>query len=270
MPEIPDLETIRRFLSERLSELTVEEVEVRFPWLVRSTDGLDSLVGHGFTGVRRYGKFLMFDTDDDRVLLVNPMLSGRFSWAGPAEQRQPGTCIALSFSGGQQLRYSDARRMGRWYLVAAGELDSVPGFGEQGPDALEVDEETFLALLARRRGQLKNTLTNQQFVAGIGNAYSDEILWEAGLHPHRRGNTLEDDDRRRLYGAMRSTFEWASTALEAQVRDRLQQREGEWREHLRVHRREGEPCLRCGESIRGQARGGRETNYCLKCQPLTL
>ena len=270
MPEIPDLEALRTFLTERLAGRTVEDVEVRFPWLVRSVDGLERLVGRRFDSVRRRGKFLIFETDDGRLLVVNPMLTGRFTWAEPAERRRPGTCVTLAFSGGNELRYSDARRMGRWYIVAAGDLDSVPQFAELGPDALEIDEETFVARLASRRGQIKNTLTNQKFIAGIGNAYADEILWEAGLHPHRRGSTMDDDDRRRLYRAMRSTFEWAIPLLEEQVRERLYQRNDEWREHLRVHRQEGEPCPRCGDQVKGQTRSGRETNYCLKCQPLQL
>ena len=269
MPEIPDLEAIRWFMDRHLRGRTVEQVEVRFPWLVRSVEGLDSLAGHAFTGVRRTGKFLILETDDARLLVVNPMLTGRFAWADPGERQRSTTCIALSFAGGEQLRYSDARRMGRWYLVAAGALDEVPQFAELGPDALEGDEETFVARLSRRRGQLKNTLTNQQFVAGIGNAYSDEVLWEAGLHPHRKGSTLDEPDRRRLYRAMRTTFERAMPVLREHVRDGLRQRNEEWREHLRVHRRAGEPCPRCGEPIRDQTRGGRETDYCLKCQPLT-
>ncbi len=270
MPEIPDLEVIRGFLSGRLRDRAVEAVESSVPWLIRSGGGLDGLVGHGFTGVRRRGKFLMLDIDDERVLVVNPMLSGRFTWAEAGERPRPGSGVTISFSGGARLCYADARRMGRWYLVGADDLDSVPGFGELGPDALEVEEQAFVEALARRRGQLKNTLTNQRFVAGIGNAYADEILWEAGFHPHRRGSTLDEADRLRLHRAMRATFEWALPILEQQVHDGLHQREDEWREHLRVHRREGEPCPRCGTPIRAQVRGGRETNYCLKCQPLEL
>ncbi len=270
MPEVPDLEAIRGFLSGRLRDRAVEAVETRFPWLIRSTEGLDSLVGHGFGDVRRRGKFLMLDSDDGRVLVVNPMLSGRFTWAEAGERPRPGSCVTISFAGGAWLCYADARRMGRWYLVGADDLDSVPGFAEVGPDALEVDEQAFAEALARRRGQLKNTLTNQRFVAGIGNAYADEMLWEAGLHPHRRGSTLDEAGRRRLYRAMRATFERALPILERRVRDGLHQRDDEWREHLLVHRREGAPCPRCGAPIRGQLRGGRETNYCLKCQPLEL
>ena len=271
MPEIPDLEAIRGFLGPRIQGNTVVALDAPVPWLVRTgRDGLESLVGHEFADVRRYGKFLLFATDDERLLVINPMLTGRFQWMQAEQPRRQGTCVVLAFEDGHELRYTDARRMGRWYLVPVAELSSVPQFGELGPDALEVDEETFLKRLRRHSGQIKSTLTNQKFIAGIGNAYSDEILWEAGLHPHRRRATMDEDDQRRLYQAMRSTLEWARPVLEAQVADGLDQRNEEWRSHLRVHRKAGEPCPRCGEPVKGQTRGGSETDYCLHCQPLAF
>jgi formamidopyrimidine-DNA glycosylase len=270
VPEIPDLEAIRGFLNRHIPGLLVERVELRYPWLVRSVGGLQPLVGHGFVEVTRRGKFLCFEVDDGRLLVVNSMLTGRFSWAQPPERRRPGTCLTLAFAGGDELRYSDGRRMGRWYLVAPDALAEVPQLAELGPDALGVDEETFLVRLQRHRGQIKNTLTNQKFIAGIGNAYSDEILWQAGLHPHRRAATMDEDERRALYAAMQETFQWAIPLLREQVRERLYQRNEEWRAHLRVHRKGGEPCPRCGEPVKAQVRSGRETDYCLRCQPLAL
>ena len=271
MPEIPDLEAIRRFLEPRLRGNALAAVEARIPWLVRTgAAALDTLVEHELPAVRRHGKFLLFATDDERLLVVNPMLTGRFHWAEPAERRRPLTALVLSFADGHQLRYSDARRMGRWYLVPADALATVPQFAVLGPDALAVDEDTFVQRLARHRGQIKSTLTNQQFIAGIGNAYADEILWEAGLHPHRRRSTMSEEDQRRLYRAMRSTLAWALPILAAEVAERLYQSNEEWRDHLRVHHRLDQPCPRCGEPIHGQVRGGSETNYCLHCQPLVL
>jgi formamidopyrimidine-DNA glycosylase len=271
MPEIPDLEAIRYFLEPRLRGNSVRSAEVRLPWLVRTgADGLATLVGHEFVTVHRHGKFLLFATDDDRLLVVNPMLTGRFQWAEPPERKRPMTALVLAFEDEHELRYSDQRRMGRWYLVPTAELESVPQMADLGPDALAVDEETFVARLRRHPGQIKATLTNQKFIAGIGNAYSDEILWEAGLHPHRRRATMTDEDLRRLYHAMRSTLEWGIPILEAEVADRLYQRNEEWRDHLRVHRKADQPCPKCGTPIRSQIRGGSETNYCLHCQPLDL
>jgi formamidopyrimidine-DNA glycosylase len=269
VPEIPDLEAIRGFLAPRLRGNPVTGAKLSVPWLVRTgAEGVQSLVGHEFADVRRYGKFLLLATDDERLLVVNPMLTGRFQWAEPADKKRANTALVLSFEDGHELRYSDARRMGRWYLVPLSGLMTVPQFDELGPDALEVDEETFLKRLRRHSGQIKSTLTNQKFIAGIGNAYSDEILWEAMVHPHRRRSTMDEDEQRRLYHAMRSTLEWARPILEAEVGDRLYQDNDEWRSHLRVHRKGGQPCPRCGNEVKSQVRGGSETNYCLHCQPL--
>jgi formamidopyrimidine-DNA glycosylase len=269
MPEIPDLEAIRGFLEPRLRGNPVTDAEAALPWLVRTgADGMRTLAGHEFVAAHRRGKFLLFPTDDGRVLVVNPMLTGRFQWALPQERRRGRTAVQLSFADGHQLRYWDERRMGRIYLVPIEELPGVPQMAELGPDALEIDEAAFLERLRAKRGQLKSVLTSQEFIAGIGNAYADEILWEAQLHPHRKAATLSDEERRRLYRAIRSTLEWAIPILEAEVRERLDQRKEEWRAHLRVHRRQGEACPRCGERIGGQERAGRETNYCVRCQPL--
>lgn len=269
MPELPDLEAIAGFLRARLPGSPIATVETTLPWLVRTgSGGLQSLIGHRLVDVQRRGKFLLVPTDDDRVLVVNPMLTGRFTWADADERAPAGTAISIGFADGHVLRYRDARRMGRWYLVPADAVEEVPGIVELGPDALAVGEDEFVQRLRRHPGQLKSALTNQRFIAGIGNAYADEILWEAGIHPHRRRAALAEEDLRRLHRAMRAVFDWALPIVAAQVAEHLHQENEEWRAHLRVHRREGQPCPRCGQPIRAQVRSGRETDYCLRCQPL--
>ena len=271
MPEIPDLEAIRGFLAPALRGNPVRAAEARLPWLVRTGAAeLETLAGATFADVRRRGKFLLFESGDGRTLAVNPMLSGRFRWARADEPRRPAPALALAFADGHELRYADERRMGRVYLVARGALDAIPQFADLGPDALAIGEDEFAARLRRKRGRLKSALVDQRFVAGIGNAYADEILWEAGLHPHRAAATLDDGERRALHRAMRAVFGWACPILEAHVRHGLRQRKEEWRSHLRVHRRAGRPCPRCGGEVRGRSSGGRETNFCLACQPLAL
>jgi formamidopyrimidine-DNA glycosylase len=270
VPEIPDLEATRGFLEPRLAANPVVRTEVRYPWLIRSEQKLESLEGHVFTSLRRHGKFLLFATDDCRELVVNPMLTGRFHWADASERKRPGTCVLFGFEDGHELRYSDARRMGRWYLLPADALDLIPQWSSLGPDALAITEDEFLAGLKKHRGQAKNVLTNQEFMAGVGNAYSDEILWEARVHPHRKVSTLDEQQRRALYRGMRAVFDWARPILEAEVAERLYQSNEEWRDHLRVHRKADQPCPRCGSTIRAQVQSSRETNYCLTCQPLAL
>ena len=269
MPEIPDLEAVRHYLMPRLEGLTITEVETPLPWLVRTgADDLATLVGHRFGEIHRLGKFLIWFVDDGRLLVVNPMLTGRFHWVEQGT-RKPGMLgVVLRFDDGHEVRYSDQRRMGRWYLVAADGLDQVPQMPTLGPDAMAITEDEFLARLKPRRGQIKATLTNQEFMAGVGNAYSDEILWAAGLHPHRRRATMDEADQRRLYTAMRATLEESITIVDATVQGEGLGKKEEWRQHLKVHRRAGQDCPKCGSEIRGQVRGGSETNYCLTCQPL--
>ena len=158
--------------------------------------------------------------------------------------------------------------MGRWYLVAQDELHTLPQFPTLGPDAMAISEDDFLARLKSRRGQIKATLTNQEFMAGVGNAYSDEILWAAGLHPHRKRSTMDEADPRRLYASMRTVIEESIAVVDATVQGEGLGKKEEWREHLKVHRRAGTPCPRCGSEIKGQVRSGSETNYCVVCQPL--
>jgi formamidopyrimidine-DNA glycosylase len=269
MPEIPDLEAIRHYLWPRIEGRSVTGASAPLPWLVRTgAADLATLEGHGFTGIRRTGKFLLFDTDDERILVVNPMLTGRFHWVERDAKTRGRVAVVISFDNDHDLRYSDERRMGRWYLVRAEALDEVPQMAKLGPDVMDLDEDAFVARLMARRGQIKSTLTNQEVIAGIGNAYSDEILWAAGLHPHRKRSTMGEEDVRRLYRAMRSTLDESIETVDARAQAEGLGTKTEWREHLRVHRREGEPCPRCGSTIRGQVRSGSETNYCLTCQPL--
>ena len=163
-----------------------------------------------------------------------------------------------------ELRYLDPTRMGKVYLAPAGDPSGVPGIAELGPDAddeaLTLDE--WQARIRRHPGELKSLLRNQAFVAGIGNAYSDEILWEARLSPFRRRATLAPEETAALYAATRSVLAAAVDVLRVRVPPTF---EKQVRDHLRVHLRGGLPCPRCGAMI--SQIGGREaTSYCRSCQ----
>ena len=269
MPEIPDLEAIRHYLMPRLDGLTVAKTEAPIPWLVRTgAEDLATIEGHRFGEIHRLGKFLLFFLDEARILVINPMLTGRFHWVEAGAKKTGSMGVIVGFDDGHELRYSDQRRMGRWYLVAQDELHTLPQFPTLGPDAMAISEDDFLARLKSRRGQIKATLTNQEFMAGVGNAYSDEILWAAGLHPHRKRSTMDEADLRRLYASMRTVIEESIAVVDATVQGEGLGKKEEWREHLKVHRRAGTPCPRCGSEIKGQVRSGSETNYCVVCQPL--
>jgi formamidopyrimidine-DNA glycosylase len=274
MPEVPDLEAIRAFFNQRIVGEKVESVDVLIPIVVRipQADFRRLMTGDTFGEVLRHGKFLMFPMASGRLMVVNPMLTGRFSYVDPSTKRAARTCFVLALSTGKELRYADQRVMGRVYLVPREELQTVPQFAEMGPDVFAADltADLFAQRLKRFSGQIKSTLVNHRFVAGIGNAYADEILWEAGIHPYRRRTDLSDEEVARLYQAMRAVLEWATPIVAEKMSPTGEDLDyTEWRDHLRVHRRGGQPCPRCGTTISEITAGQRITSFCRTCQPGT-
>ena len=173
MPEIPDLEAIRGFLNERLPGVTIERAEVLIPVVFRVTkdDFVHTLEGNSFGETKRHGKFLLFPLADGHLLVINAMLTGRFQYVQAEQKRPAKTCMALALENGWELRYWDARLMGKIYLVPVDRLLDVPQFADMGPDALAVSREEFAQRIRKFTGQIKNILVNHRFVAGIGNAY---------------------------------------------------------------------------------------------------
>ncbi len=235
MPELPDLDVVADALHAALAGRPVLEVRAPMPLSVRGTPAeLEGLVGRRLVRASRAGKFLDLDLDPDRVV-VNPMLTGRFQLAGRGEKAPSGVAVELRMGprrGGPPadaaawttgagwipadgaeavLRYRDPTQMGKVYLLPAGVERPVPGRGpgEQGPDALDpaLTIEAWRDRIRRHPGELKNLLRNQAFVAGIGNAYSDEILFAARLRPFRKRSSLAPEEVDALYVAMRGTLE---------------------------------------------------------------
>jgi formamidopyrimidine-DNA glycosylase len=166
---------------------------------------------------------------------------------------------------GVELRYRDATRMGKIYLMPAGVARPVAGWDEQGPDADDpaLTLEVWRERIGRHSGELKSLLRNQSFVAGIGNAYSDEILWAARLLPFRKRASLAPDEVDALHTATRETLAWAIEQLHERVPPRL---EVEQREFLNVHRKGGSACPRCGTRLSQVSAGGFDTTFCRGCQ----
>ena len=271
MPEIPELEAIRGFLGQRLHGREVTSAVVRIPVVVRTPaqELRETLPLDRFGDMERHGKVLLFTLASGRVLAINPMLTGRFQYVEPDHKLYAKTCLVLGVEGGRQLRYLDERVMGKVYLVDREALPSLPGWAGNSPDLLDpaLTEEHWLERLKRYRGGIKNILVNAQFVQGIGNAYADEILWEARINPYTPKTRLTEDDLRRLRRAALDVMAWATPLVaERMVQvDTLDYEER--RDFLRVHRRGGEPCPRCGSRITEITAGQRITDFCRACQP---
>jgi formamidopyrimidine-DNA glycosylase len=270
VPELPDLTVVAEELERRVTGREVIEATAPTPILVRATpDELEALKGAVVGKARRRGKFLLLPFERDatpfRILAANPMLAGRFWLTPTATAVRARTGLRLRLDDRTDLRYVDREMLGKLYLVEPDAMDEIPGWTEMGPDADDptLSLEAFRQRIRRHPGELKPLLRNPRFVAGIGNAYSDEILWEAGLAPFRKRSTLADADIERLYTAMRSVLADAVQRLRVLVPPEI---ETQHREFLKVHLRGGEPCPRCGRELRQI--GGREaTTFCRTCQP---
>jgi formamidopyrimidine-DNA glycosylase len=267
MPELPDLEIIREVLLPRLAGQTITAVEVVRPLVVRDlvSDGTgfaEALTGQTFVGVQRRGKVLIFSLDSRLALAVNCKLAGRLQYALPTERRLSKTHVVLRLSDGHELRYSDRKTMGQIYLTT--DLDAIPGWVEMGPEPFDLTLKEFQERLKPHRGEIKGILTRGKMVAGIGNAYADEICFAARLHPFRKRTSLTDGESARLYEAMQSVLGSAITTLRERVGTEIQR---EVRDFLAVHGRGGEPCPVCGSTISEIRARGRLTNFCRTCQP---
>jgi formamidopyrimidine-DNA glycosylase len=190
---------------------------------------------------------------------------GRFQYVKPDVKRRAKTCMALGLANGYELRYWDDRLMGKIYLVAEDRLNDIPQFTDMGPDALAVSEEEFAERIRRFTGMIKNILVNHKFIAGIGNAYADEVLFAAKIHPYRKRTALGPEDISRLYRSIHKVFDWATPIVAEQMREELNYEER--RDFLKVHRRGGEPCPVCGTRISEITAGQRITSFCRNCQP---
>jgi formamidopyrimidine-DNA glycosylase len=268
MPEWPDLHVLRSRIVKAVGGQRVTRVRVHDPLVLRATVPFDAaLTGRTLTDVAHRGRFLAFVFDEGTQVVINPMLSGLFDLLPPATKIRATTAFALTFANGVDLRYRDDTRMGKVYLLPPGASDAqVPQYSSQGAEAgaLAWSADEFAKRAKSTRRELRNLLMDDEFIAGIGNAYADEILWAAKLHPKRRVATLDEGEMDRLRGALHATLERAAEIVESQLPPALGTK---IRTHMNVRGRAGEPCPRCGTKIVRTRHGLDEMYVCPKCQP---
>ena len=274
MPELPEVETTARGLRARLvGQRIVSAGGVDWPRMVPNAtpELLDEVVrGRAVEQVDRRGKYLLLGLDGDAWLVVHRKMSGNLV-VRSAEQPAPRhTHLTLALDDGTCLDYVDPRKFGRVYLfLDRAALDAFLA-ARLGPEPLEIEAEELNRRLLARRGRLKSLLLDQSFVAGIGNIYADEILWESGLHPERLVSTLTPRERTRLLEATRSVLaaaiERRGTSFSQYVDDAGLP--GDNQHHLRVYGRAGQPCPRdgCGRPIERRLLAQRGTWLCPHCQ----
>ncbi len=273
MPELPEVETVRRTLAPAVGGVITTVVTSGKPLRLGTkvpVKALRALVGARLVGLRRLGKYLLVDTDRDAAILVHLGMSGRFRLVDATSDPAPHTHVTLGLDGGRALRFSDPRRFGQVDVVPCAAESTHAALAVLGPDPI-AGVVTGAHLHARSRGKrtpLKSFVLDQGVIAGVGNIYASEALWQVGLRPTRLAHTLTVAKADELAVAIRTVLEHALDHGGTTLRDFVDAdgSSGEHADYLLVYGRDGQPCTRCGKPIRRTVLGGRATFHCATCQ----
>jgi formamidopyrimidine-DNA glycosylase len=273
MPELPEVETIKNDLLELVVGARIEQAEVLYPNLVEhppAGEFVRRLEGRRITGARRRAKHLIVELDSGDSLVLQLKIGGQLLLVPPvAEPSGRHRMLLLHLDGDRRLFLRDETEFSRARLLNREELDErLASLGPE-PFAGEFTPEHLRREIGERRAQIKSLLLDQKVVAGIGNIYVDEILFDARVHPRRKANTLADPEWERLHAAIRKNLaagiEHRGTTVRL-YRDVLD-RPGEHQNHLRVFEQTGRECPGCGGRVVREKVGGRGTHFCPECQP---
>ena len=274
MPELPEVETVRRRLEPALVGRRFERVEIDDPRLTRPEDPAEvaaELTGERVEALERRGKYLVVRFESGRVLLIHLRMTGTLLHAAPGKPTDvPHRRAVVNLDDGSDVVYRDVRRFGTWLLVEADELDSYLAQRLGGePLGRTFTTRTLAASLANRRVPVKAALLDQRTLAGLGNIYVDEALWRARIHPLRPARELDADEVRALREGIKRALEAGIKRQGATLRDYRQPdgSAGSMQNEFKVYGRLGEPCDRCGTLIEKTRVAGRGTWYCPACQP---
>jgi formamidopyrimidine-DNA glycosylase len=274
VPELPEVETVRRRLEPALVGRRFERVEIDDPRLTRPEDPAEvaaELTGERVEALERRGKYLVVRFESGRVLLIHLRMTGTLLHAAPGKPTDVSHRRAVvNLDDGSDVVYRDVRRFGTWLLVEPDELDSYLAQRLGGePLGRTFTTRTLAASLANRRAPVKAALLDQRTLAGLGNIYVDEALWRARIHPLRPARELDADEVRALREGIKRALEAGIKRQGATLRDYRQPdgSAGSMQNEFKVYGRLGEPCDRCGTLIEKTRVAGRGTWYCPACQP---
>jgi len=272
VPELPEVETIRRDLEPLVTGRTITGVEVD-PATIHLLVGAPiealraNLVGRTISAMGRRGKYLLLGLDDGHVFVIHLRMTGRLLWRQRTDPEEKFERAKLHLDDGHDLRWSDLRKFGTWRLhnSAAEVIDKL------GPEPIDdaLTFKQFRAIIGNRTAPIKAVLLDQRRFAGLGNIYVDEALYEARIRPDTAAGEVPPAALKRLFASSRAVLERGIANRGASFKDYVdgQGNPGEQHMHVQVFRRTGKPCYACGSLIQRTIVGGRATHFCPKCQP---
>ncbi|MCR6546289.1 DNA-formamidopyrimidine glycosylase [Dehalobacterium formicoaceticum] len=273
MPELPEVETVRRSLEERLLGLQIKKITINHHSVIAAPEVpafQENLLEQTFLQVGRRGKYLIFDLTSNWKMVVHLRMTGRLVYGDAGMPLLKHTHVIFSLDNGAELRFTDPRRFGRIWLVPAQDIALISGLSTLGPEPLggEFSPEVFQEQLHRRKTKIKSLLLDQRFIAGIGNIYADEILFRSCIHPERSADSLSDEEIKCLFQSvidiLQEAVEHRGTSFSDYV-DGLGAK-GTHQNYVKVYQRAGNNCLRCGGVIERMKIGSRSAYYCPQCQ----
>lgn len=273
MPELPEVETVRRTLQELVVNKKVENVSVTWPKIVKHPEEvaqfIDALVGQTITDIGRRGKFLILYTSDF-ALVSHLRMEGKYGLFQKTEPVDKHTHVIFHFTDGTELRYRDVRKFGTMHLYLKGQEFDILPLAQLGPEPFSeaFTAEELSSRLTRTTRNIKAALLDQKTVVGLGNIYVDEALFRARIHPERPANSLTKEEITRLHKEISDTLSEAVEKGGSTIRSYVnsQGQIGMFQLELFVYGRKGEDCKICGSTLERIVTGGRGTVYCPSCQ----
>ena len=272
MPEMPEVEAVRRSLIAQVKDRKITHVEIRYPDLI--TGDVDQFVefvtGATITDVGRRAKFLLIHLDNGYTIISHLRMEGKYRISADPNAIDKHSHAIFTLDNGQKMIYNDVRKFGRMQLWNTDELSSNKSLKKLGPEPLS-DEFTFQNLkprIMRHHKDIKTVLLDQSVMSGLGNIYVDEVLWKVKLHPETPSNHLSDEDIQKIIEASNQEMDKAIAAGGSSIRTYVDAtgHRGNMQNNLKVYGKEGTPCPRCGTEIKKIKVGGRGTHFCPKCQ----
>lgn len=272
MPEMPEVETVRRSLIPLVKGKTIKKVTLWYPNIVASdrNEFVQALPGKKIIDIDRYAKYLLFRLSDNLTIVSHLRMEGKYHLVAAAAPKDKHDHVQFEFTDGSALRYNDVRKFGRMQLIATGTERQVTSIGKLGlePNSSEFTAEYLISKLKTKKKNIKNSLLDQTVVAGLGNIYVDEVLWQSKIHPLSVANKIPQDKIKLLHDNINTEITNAIKLHGTTVHTYLDANGqiGGFQEYLQVYGHAGEKCAICGTILEKIKVSGRGTTFCPKCQ----
>lgn len=272
MPEMPEVETVRRGLIEQVLNKRITHVEIRYQNLITGDvdEFIETVTGAVISNIGRRAKFLLIELDNGYTIISHLRMEGKYRVSADPNAIDKHSHAIFTLDDGQMVIYNDVRKFGRMQLWPTDKLSENKSLKKLGPEPLAADFtfENIKPRIMRHRKDIKTVLLDQSVMGGLGNIYVDEVLWQAKIHPETKADHLTDEEIKDIIKCSNSEIDMAIKSGGSTIRTYLDANghKGNMQDRLKVYGKEGQPCPRCGTEIVKIKVGGRGTHFCPKCQ----